>query len=107
MHDRIERSRTAALGDALGQLDTNESHCSAASVLLTFTETTYPTTAATTYATHPVTILGDDTEGAAATLTADTAVTIYALNLGSTVPPSGTYVLGHQAGGRWGFRWDG
>lgn len=74
----------------------------------TFTKTTYPTTAATEYACHPISqITGDEAEGASVGFTADSSTTIYALNLGSTVPPSGTKVIAHAVAGRWCFRWDG
>ena len=78
-----------------------------AMLVQTFTETTYPTTASTEYACHPISeIDSDEAEGASVSFTADSSVTIYALNVGSTVPPSGTKVIAHAVGGRWAFRYD-
>ena len=42
-----------------------------------------------------------------ASFTADGTRTIYALNVGTQVPPAGTRIIAHACGGRWTFRYDG
>lgn len=72
----------------------------------TFTKVTYPTTAGSYYAMHPVTIGGLETEGGAGSVSVNTSVTFYARNLGGTVPPSGTTVKVSFTGSRFAFRYD-
>lgn len=72
----------------------------------TTSDGTYPTTAAVFYAVNPVTVSGTETAGSAASFSASTAV-VHALNLGTAVPASGTYVLVTFAANRWVFRYDG
>jgi len=100
--DRLRQGETIAEFDRLpdDQLDGSQGE-----LLQTYTETTYPTVAGRVYACHPVWIDADDTEGATPTFTVDTDITIYALNVGSQIPASGTKVIGHLVGGRWVFRW--
>lgn len=100
-----ERDRLARLRDDLDRRDDNEPEGSAAMLLQTFTESTYPTVAGSAYACHPVSIDVDETEGATPTLTPDTGTTIYAVNIGSEIPDSGTNVIGRVCGGRWVFDW--
>ena len=71
----------------------------------TTTLTSYPTTAACYFACLPLTLLGTEVEGAPGTVTTGYS-TFFALNLGSTVPPSGTQVLTTFVGNRWVFRYD-
>lgn len=101
-----ERERIAELWDRLARMDDDGPDGSDAMLLRTFTEGTYPTTAEAVYACHPISIDVAETEGATPTLTEDTSQTIYALNVGSEIPDSGTDVIGHTAGGRVTFRWD-
>ena len=79
----------------------------AGNLLVTFTQTAYPTVAQSVYACHPVDINVADTEGAVPTFVPDTTAVIYAANIGTTVPASGSYVIGTSTGGRVTFRWDG
>lgn len=65
----------------------------------------YPTAAQAFYACKPNLITGTETEGAAGTLTPGTK-TFLALNLGKTVPPSGTTVICTFVENRWVFRYD-
>jgi hypothetical protein len=81
--------------------------CSAARLLTTTTVTTYPSSAGSFFACNPTEINGAETEGGAASYVADTTSVVYALNIGSQVPPDGTRVVGHAAGGRYVFRYDG
>jgi hypothetical protein len=81
--------------------------CDAAEIIQTTTVTTYPTTAAAFYAYNPGEVNGTEAEGGAATYVVDTSTILYALNLGTMIPPNGTYVLAHHVGGRTVFRYDG
>jgi hypothetical protein len=76
-----------------------------ASVLQTTTVGTYPTAAASAFGVKRVKVTAALSEGAPVTLAAEGFV-FYALNLGSAVPPSGTFVLATQASGKWVFRYD-
>ena len=67
----------------------------------------YPTTAGAFYACTPLLADGPETEGASASFASSGARTIYALNLGTGVPPVGTKLIAHACGGRWTFRFDG
>jgi hypothetical protein len=67
----------------------------------------YPTVAGAFYACAPLQVDGPETEGSAATFATFASRTIYALNLGTQVPPLGTKIIAHACGGRWAFRFDG
>ena len=71
----------------------------------TTTISTYPTTAQSYFACLPLTLLGTEKEGGSGVTTAGSA-TFFALNIGSTIPPSGTQVLTTFIGSRWVFRYD-
>jgi hypothetical protein len=75
--------------------------------VITTTVTTYPVAASAYYACNPELLTGPETEGAAATFTADTATIMYAFNVGTAIPPNGTKLVIHGAGGRFCFRYDG
>ncbi len=75
--------------------------------MITTTVTTYPTSAGVFYACNPELIYGNETEGATPTFTADGSTIVYALNLGTSIPPNGTILVIHSVGGRWVFRFDG
>jgi hypothetical protein len=104
---RVIRERLLIASDALDRSSDQDDFGSAALCVITTTVATYPTTAATFYGCNPEVITGTETEGGAATFTADTATVIYALNVGSAIPPSGTKLVCHAVGGRWIFRFDG
>ncbi len=104
---RLLRDRQIDASSTLDRSPGATRDCAAAMVLQTFTLTTYPTTAANFYATHPVVVTGSEDEGATPTFTADTDTTVYALNCGSTIPPTGTNICAHLVGGRFTFRFDG
>jgi hypothetical protein len=76
-------------------------------LLQTFKVTTYPTSASSTYACHPVDVNGEEAEGQSASYAIQDDVTQFAVGLGSVVPPEGTMVVGHHVGGRICFRYDG
>ena len=72
---------------------------------LTTTIQTYPTSAQSYFACRPLILLGNEIEGGPGSVTPGNA-TFFALNLGSTIPPSGTQVLVTFVGNRWVFRYD-
>ncbi len=103
---RVQRAR---LGDLEGTVDNRAPRPAgggAAALLSLTTETTYPTTAGVYYAANFCDLGGAEVEGGTASFTSHSAV-VYALNVGTQVPPSGTKVVGHAVGGRWIFRFDG
>ncbi len=104
---RILRDRLAVAQSSLDRADSNGAYGSAAMCVITTTVTTYPTTAARFYACNPELLTGSEAEGATPTFTADTATVVYALNLGTAIPPNGTKLVVHAVGGRWSFRFDG
>jgi hypothetical protein len=100
---RTDRDRHADALEDLDLLPEDQQGGSAGELLQTFTESVYPTTAGRVYACHPVLIDVDDTEGAEPTYTVDALVTIYAVNIGSEIPDTGTKVIGIAVGGRMVF----
>jgi hypothetical protein len=104
---RVERERQKALSDVLNRIAPFTADGSSALLVTTTTVTTYPSTASSFYASNPTEIDGSEVEGAAASYTADTTQVVYALNVGTQVPPAGTRVVAHAVGGRWAFRYDG
>jgi hypothetical protein len=104
---RVMRERQLATSSALDRSTGQDLYGSAALCVITTTVMTYPTSAAAFYACNPELLTGAETEGAAATFTADTATVVYAVNVGTAIPPSGTKIVIHAVGGRWVFRFDG
>jgi hypothetical protein len=104
---RVLRDRQTAASAALDRSVGTDPYASAALCVITTTVTTYPTSAAEFYACFPELLTGSETEGAVPTFTPDTATTLYALNVGTAIPPSGTKLVIHGVGGRWVFRYDG
>lgn len=107
-YDDLYRLRALDDADAIerGQAGDN-SPCGSQSMLVrTTTETTYPTSATKFYACNPVLITGAETEGSPGTLSVDTGTKIYAYNLGSAIPASGTDLDITFVRDRWVFRYD-
>lgn len=104
--DTYFRDRIAELEDQLESLD-NPSEGSISLLVQTVKETTYPTTSAKFFAVQPLSVDGQVKEGASASFTIDTTRTIYAFNVGGSIPPSGTKLIVTSLGGRWVFRYDG
>jgi hypothetical protein len=104
---RIERERHQDLSNVIDRLNGVGPDGGAAVLVTTTTVSSYPTTAAAFYAANPTEIDGSEIEGAVASYTADATQVIYVLNQGTQVPPVGTRVIAHGAGGRWVFRYDG
>lgn len=105
---RILRDRQAVHSDALDRTLAGGPNVASAAILAkTTTITTYPTAAAAYYAVIPADAGGTETEGQPASYVPRTGNVLLALNLGSQIPPAGTYVICHAVGGRWVFRYDG
>lgn len=104
---RVLRDRLASLGDAFDNAQGGgEAYGSSAMLAQTTTVTTYPTVAAAMYAVVPCDADGVESEGNAVAYVPRTGSIAYAVNLGTTIPPSGTRVVCHAVGGRWAFRYD-
>jgi hypothetical protein len=104
---RIERERHQDLSNVIDRLDSVGPNGGAVVLVTTTIVSSYPTTAGAFYAANPTEIDGNEIEGGAANYAADTTQVIYVLNQGTQVPPVGTRVIAHGAGGRWVFRYDG
>ena len=76
-------------------------------IVVTTTIASYPTSAGAFYACNPQQVTGTVAEGASPTYLTDTSTIVYALNVGTQIPPDGTELVIHSVGGRWVFRYDG
>lgn len=101
--ERIQRERYGRLGDALGRFGEQPSEGGISILVKTFAESTYPTSAGSFFACHPVEADGTEVEGDAATFAADTSRTLHAYNLGSEIPPAGTITVAVAQSGLWFF----
>jgi hypothetical protein len=104
---RILRDREMATRASLLRLAKAAEDGSVAVLVRTKVVSSYPTIAGAFYACALLQVDGPETEGATATFTASGTRTIYALNLGTQIPPVGTKTIVHACGGRWTFRFDG
>jgi hypothetical protein len=104
---RIERERQKALSGVVDRVAPFSANGSAALLVTTTTVSSYPTSAASFFASNPTEIDGSEVEGGAASYTADATQVVYVLNVGTQIPPIGTRVVAHAVGGRWVFRYDG
>ena len=104
---RILRERVQNATDALDRSAGSEVFGSGAAIVVTTTETTYPTTANVMYAVVEQIVTGSEAEGATPTVGSAGGSLFYALNVGTMVPPVGTKLVVHQVGNRWVFRYDG
>ena len=104
---RIIRDRLAATSALRDRAADSGPDCGSTLVVQTTMVTTYPTVANVYYAVNPCDVNGTETEGQTASLVADTTTTLYALNLGTGIPPRGTQVVATSVGGRLTFRYDG
>jgi hypothetical protein len=103
---RTLRDRQSAASADLDRSAGGMPHGAAALIAQTTTVATYPTTAGLMYGLIAQDIDGDEVEGAACTYTATSANVLYAVNLGTAIPPNGTNVIVSAVGGRWAFRYD-
>jgi hypothetical protein len=78
---------------------------SASLLAKTTTIQTYPTAVQSFFACLPVILLGTESEGSPGVVYPGTS-TFFALNIGSSIPPSGTQVVASFVGSRWVFRYD-
>jgi hypothetical protein len=104
---RIERERQKALSGVVDRVAPFSANGSAALLVTTTTVSTYPTSAASFFASNPTEIDGSEVEGGAASYTPDATQVLYVLNVGTQIPPVGTRLVAHAVGGRWVFRYDG
>lgn len=100
------RDREATFLDDLSRRDRVPSFGSPSLIVQTRTLRMYPTAAQRFYACVAQTVLGTEVEGGLGNFTPGPA-TFFALNLGSSIPPVGTYVLATFVESRWVFRYDG
>ena len=108
LHDEAKRLRIrdATLSDGFSQTGRDPSLGTVCLVVQTKTVSAYPTGAQSFYACSPLTILGPEVEGGPGALTSGGS-TLFALNLGSAIPPIGVNVLATFVDNRWVFRYDG
>ena len=97
---RTLRDRMGALEDALDRASQGTSSSSARLLVQVFNGGSMPSAVPRVYFTHPVLATGTVSEGAAGTLTADTATTVPVIVL-NKVPSVGDYPVAYSAGGRW------
>jgi hypothetical protein len=101
---RTLRGRHAALAAALGVLDARPVAEARPALVAqtTHVAVAYPATPGVYYACVISTPGGVEAEGVTGTVSADGG-TVYALNIGTAVPPEGTAVVLEFVGGRWAF----
>ena len=97
---RILRDRLTAHEDALDRLAGGGNAGAARQLVQVYNGGSMGSAPGLFYFTHPVLASGAETEGAAATLTADTASTIPVVVLGG-IPAVGDYLVAYAVGGRW------
>ena len=100
------RGRDEVFADGLSRRDRTPSFGSPSLVVQTRTLQTYPTSPQQFYACVGQTVLGVEVEGGPGSFTPGPA-SFFALNLGTSIPPVGTYVLATFVESRWVFRYDG
>jgi hypothetical protein len=105
VRQRVLSARQRSLRDELDRRTSPTTLGAPVVLALTTTLNTYPASAQSYYACQPLTLLGQEVEGGPGVVTPGSG-TFFALNLGSTVPPSGTQVVATFAGNRWVFRYD-
>jgi hypothetical protein len=95
------RRRIAAMEAAISRLEASQQAAGAAALVVeTIEEDEYPETGGTYIAGRPVSVGGDETEGATPTFTALEGAVKFA-HLGNTLPAEGSRVLIQRAGARW------
>ncbi len=106
MSERILRARIDALNSRIDVADTMIGEDDSA-LVQTVVETTYPTIAGAFYACIPVGLDGEEREGGLGSFIPDPTRVVYALNLGTQIPPPTTRLVITSVSGRWVFRYDG
>ncbi len=97
---RILRDRMSVYEDAVDRAGAGADYGSARLLVQVYNGGSMPAAVPRVYYTHPVLATGTVSEGAAATLTADTATTVPVVVL-NKVPSVGDYLVAYSAGGRW------
>jgi hypothetical protein len=100
------RIENGVIVDSMSQIERDPSLGMPSLVVRTKTLSHYPTLAQAFYACSPLTVLGIEVEGGSGSLSVATS-TLFALNLGSAIPPTGTNVIATFVENRWVFRYDG
>jgi hypothetical protein len=106
MEDRILRERLANLesyDDRTSNASSND--CDVSVLAQTAVKKTYPVIANAVYFLQTGALDSKPTEGSAATITLDGG-SLFAVGIGSAVPPVGTNVIVSSVAGRWVFRFD-
>jgi hypothetical protein len=97
---RILRDRMAAYEDAVDRASAAADYGSARLLVQVYNGGSMPAAVPRVYLTHPVLATGTVSEGASASLTADTETTVPVVVL-NKVPSVGDYLVAYSAGGRW------
>ncbi len=97
---RILRDRMAAHEDAVDRSSAGADYGSARLLVQIYNAGSMPNFVPAVYYTRPVLATGAVSEGASATLTADTATTVPVIVL-NKVPSVGDHLVAYSAGGRW------
>ena len=100
------RDRDDSLQDGLSRRNRTPSFGSPSLVVQTKAIETYPAAAQRFYACVAQTVLGVESEGGSGSFSPGPA-SFFALNLGTSIPPVGTYVVATFVESRWVFRYDG
>lgn len=103
---RVLRDRQEAALGATDRLTSFAEEGSAAILVQTKADASYPTVAGAFYACSSLSVDGPETEGASAAFQADSSRLVYVYNLGTAVPPVGVRLVAHSCGGRWLVRYD-
>jgi len=105
--DRYSYDRSETLSADLDRSRGETPEGTVTKLLQTYAAGTYPIVAQRVYACRPVSVSASPTEGSTPTYAADSTRTIYAANLGNSIPEIGARVLGTNESGVWTFRYDG
>lgn len=105
---RLNRLRHEELATIVANPPNSAQGIGATVLCTTTTITTYPTSPTAMFACNPTMINypSGEIEGAPANYVVDTTVIMYVTNTGSQIPPNGTRLLAHGAGGRFTCRFD-
>lgn len=102
---RIYASVEHILSEDINRRDLSVALSSPCVLAKTTTQSVYPTNAFRFFACLPQSLYGTEQEGATGIVLSGSSC-FFALNLGSTLPPTGTLVLATFTGNRWVFRYD-
>jgi hypothetical protein len=103
---RIERHRHADLEGVVDRLGGPTADGSLAQLVQIVSGGNFATSPNAFFLANPVTIMGDETEGAAGSFYTDAAQTLVLYNVGSLIPTVGALMLAHNVG-RWTIDFNG